>query len=195
MVYIPYHLATKDYFLGDIYIPQEVVGWLPGGYIYRPGSQPTTSWGYIYIAQEMLAKREVKLLPFLPAQLKKGRGGGFTTRWSRTWRVSECHRFKIYKHQWDIRRGCNRRQWQRHVRIRPSTKRILCFAFQRSFIATSFANGCSKLIPPALKATCCPAYFSSSCSSIVQGEIFLMNLICACCSAQTVLATACVFLC
>ena len=42
VVYIPYHLATKDNFLGDI-----------------------------YIAQEMLAKREVKLLPFLPAQLKK----------------------------------------------------------------------------------------------------------------------------
>ena len=66
-------------------IPPGYQGLLPGGYIYPPGSGGLTSWGIyisprksayhflgdIYIAQEMLAKREVKLLPFLPAQLKK----------------------------------------------------------------------------------------------------------------------------
>ena len=81
----PGALKIKGTASGIYPIPPGYQGLLPGGYIYPPGSGGLTSWGIyisprksayhflgdIYIAQEMLAKREVKLLPFLPAQLKK----------------------------------------------------------------------------------------------------------------------------
>ena len=154
------------HFLGNIYITQEVVGWLPGEYIYFPGS----AWqkGGTNTPTSALPNYRQGEVP--PAQFA---GRDLTERWSRTPEPQVCDLFIPLKStntsgtSWE---GCNPMTDATHVRIRPCTSTFLYLVFQRSFLATSFNNGLSEANSTCWQATCCPLTVYSSCSLMVQAS-------------------------